>query len=145
MTLATLPDVESLVGSWLTSHPDIAAMNARVAARTPDSMTRPWVRITLLVADDVARGLDYLVDFTLQLDCYAGSTAMAAFTGRLEAWLLASRVRAVLRSKEGTVADGVVVSRVAVPGHARLPDTAYEPARERYVLTTDILLHAVSA
>jgi hypothetical protein len=141
--ITTLPDVEALVGGWLTSHPDIAAMNARVAARTPDLMTRPWVQITLLVADDVVRGLDHLVDFTLQLDCYAGETAQAAFTGRLEAWLLASRVRAVLRSKEGTQGGGVVVTRVAVPGHARLPDTAYEPARERYVLTVDVMLHAV--
>lgn len=142
--ITTLPDVEALVGGWLSAHPDIAVMNARVAARTPDSMSRPWVRITLLAEDDdAASGLEWLVDYTLQLDCYAGEVAQAAFTGRAEARTLAARARAVLKGKQGSASDGVVVTRVGFPGHARLPDTAYEPARERYVLTTEIMLHAV--
>lgn len=143
MALQTLPDVEALVGGWLTAHPDITALNARIAARTPDSMTRPWVRVTLLAGDDVVGGREYLTDFTLQLDCYAGETAMSAHAGRQEAWRLVSAARAVLKGVEGSQRDGVVVTRVAFPGHARLPDTAYEPARERYVLTVDVMLHAV--
>lgn len=145
-TVIVLPDVEALVGGWLTASPLITGMDARVAARTPDSMTRPWVRVTLLTAeDDPASQVEYLVDYGLQLDCYAGSTSMAAYTGRAEAGLLARRVRAVLKAQQGVSADGVVVTRVRFPGFARLPDTAYEPARERYVITVEVLAHALPA
>lgn len=144
--IVTLPDVEALVGGWLTADPDFAALDARVAARTPDSMTRPWIRVTLLAqTDDLASGLDYLVDFTLQLDCYAGATAQAAFTGRQEAWRLAATARSVLKGRQGTQADGVAVTRVAFTGHARAPDAMFEPARERYILTAEVMLHAVPA
>lgn len=139
-----IPDAEALVGGWLREHPNVTMMGARVAGRTPSSMTSPWVRVTQLAADDSpTSGIDYLIDYALQLDCYAGGVAQAAFTGQAEASLLARRVRAILKGMEGAQADGVVVTRVAFPGHARLPDTTYEPARERYVLTVDVMLHAV--
>lgn len=146
MSIAVIPDCEALAGGWLREHPDIAAMGARVAGSTPRSMTAPWVRVTQLVATDSASsGIEHLIDYTLQLECYAGEAAQSAFTGQAEASLLSRRVRAVLKGMEGVQADGVVVTRVAFSGDARLPDTALEPARERYVLTAEVMLHAVPA
>lgn len=141
----TLPDVEALVGGWLAGHSDVAAMDARVASSTPASMSRPWIRVTLLAPEDVAHGLEHLVVFTLQLDCYAGAVAQAAFAGRQEAWTLSARARAVLHAVKGSVGGGVVVTNVGFPGHVRVPDTTFEPARERYVLTVDVTLHALPA
>lgn len=143
--LPTLPDMEGLVGGWLAEHPDIIALDARVASKAPDSMTRAWIRVTLLAAEDVGLSeIEHLIDYTLQLDCYAGSNAMSAHVGRTRASLLARTARAVLKDKEGVEGDGVVVTRVR-SGVARLPDTAFEPAMERYVITMDLLAHAVPA
>lgn len=142
--LSTLPDMEALVGGWLSEHPDIVALDVRVASKAPDSMTRAWIRVTLLAAEDVGGSeIEHLIDYTLQLDCYAGSDAMSAHVGRTRASLLARTARAVLKDREGLQDDGVVVTRVRFPGVARLPDTAFEPAMERYVITMDLLAHAV--
>jgi hypothetical protein len=144
VSIAVIPDCEALVGGWLREHPDIAALGARVAGSTPRSMTAPWVRVTQLAAPDVS-GVEHLIDYTLQLECYAGEDAQAAHAGQAEASLLSRRVRAVLKGMEGVQADGVVVTRVVFSGDARLPDNALEPARERYVLTAEVMLHAVPA
>lgn len=143
MALPVILDAEALVGAWLREHADIIALDARVAGRTPDSLTRPWVRVTQLDATPINRsGLDYAVDYMIQLDCYAGSDAAADFRGQAEASLLARTARAVLKALEGTVTDDdVVVSRVAFSTHLRAPDTAMEPARERIILVAEILLH----
>lgn len=140
--LPVIPDAEALVGTWLREHDDIAAFDARVAGRTPDSRTRPWIRITQLDARPVQRArFEHAMDYTLQLDCYAGSTAMADFTGQAEASLLGRTARAVLKALESTVADGVVVCRVRFSTHMRSPDTTVEPAIERVILVADILMH----
>lgn len=142
MSLQVIPDAEALIGAWLRDHPDITALDARVAGRTPDTLTRPWVRVTQLDATPINRSaLDYAIDFTIQLDCYAGSDAMSVFNGQAEASLLARTARAVLKAIEGTAADGVTVSRVRFATHLRAPDTMLEPARERVILVAEILLH----
>lgn len=139
--IAILPDIEALVGGWLRDHPDLQSLNVRVAGATPSSMTNPWIRVTMLAAPDAGSSqTEHLIDFTLQLDCYAGSTAMQAFAGQARASLVARRARAILKGREGGQADGVVVTRVRTGG-ARLPDTTFEPAMERYVLTVDLMAH----
>lgn len=144
MALAVLPDVEGIVGGWLIGHSDIAALDVRVASKAPDSMTRAWIRVTLLSADDdPPSSLEHLVEYTLQIDCYAGSVSMGDHVGRARASLLARTARAVLKARQATVSDGLVVTRVRFSGNSRLPDTAFEPAMERYVLTVEILAHAV--
>lgn len=146
MTLQTIPDLEAIVGAHLRAHPDIVALNTRVAGRTPGSMTNSWVRVTQLdAADSRVSQVEHLIDFPLQLDCYAGSAAMDAHSGQTQASLLARTVRAVLKSMEGQSVGGVVVTRVRFNGMPRLPDTTFEPARERFVLTAEIMVHAVSA
>lgn len=140
--LPTILDAEALVGAWLRDHEDIEAIGARVAGRTPDSTRLPWIRVTQLDATPIARsGQDYAIDYMLQLDCYAGEDAMRDFVGQAEASALARTARAVLKALEGTTADDVVVSRVMFTTHLRAPDTALEPARERYILIAFVLMH----
>lgn len=142
MSLTVIPDAEALVGGWLREHEDIAALDARVAGSTPNSRTRPWIRLTQLDARPIARSrFEYAMDYTLQLDCYAGETAMDAFAGQAEASLLGRTARAVLKALESTTTDDVVVSRVRFSTHMRSPDTTTEPALERVILVADILMH----
>lgn len=142
--LPVLPDCEALIGGWLREHPDIVAMDALVAGRTPTSTIRPWVRVTQLDATDSRRSrVEYLVDYLLQLDCFAGEISTEAHVAQAEASRLARTVRAVLKDREGQAGDGVVVTRVQFTGHARLPDGTLEPARERVVLTAEVMMHAI--
>lgn len=143
MALQVIPDAEALIGSWLREHDDITALGARVAGRTPDSTRAPWVRVTQLDAPRIARSpVDHALDYMVQLDCYAGTDAMSAYTGQAEASLLARTVRAVLTAMQGTVADDVAVGRVHFTTHMRRPDVEAEPARERYILIAEIVMHA---
>lgn len=140
MSLPVILDAEALVGGWLREHDDIVALDARVAGRTPDSLTRPWVRVTQLDAPSL-QNIEHAVDYTLQLDCYAGSEAMSDFRGQAEASLLARTTRAVLKALEGTVADGAVIGRVRVNIGPRNPDESFEPARESYPVLAELMMH----
>lgn len=141
--LPVIPDAEMLVGDWLRTHPDIGALDARVAGKTPSSMGKPWIRVTQLGVPRAHR--EHLLTFALQLDCYAGKDATDLHTGQAQASLLARTARAVLMAQAGVTRDGVVISHVRVTGHPRVPDTTLEPARERMILTVEITLHGVSA
>ncbi len=141
MTLPILPDAEALIGTWLRTHPDIATIGARVAGKTPASMTQPWIRVTLLHSEPIPRAtFEHVTRHLLQLDCYAGKAATDAHAGQAQASLLARTARAVLTATQASTADGVVISRVRFTGHLHAPDTVLEPARERYILTTSIQL-----
>lgn len=145
MSIPVLPDIEALAGAWLRDHPDLLSLNVRVAGSTPSSMTGPWIRVTLLTDPDVGTSqAEHLIDYTLQLDCYAGSVAMQAFAGQARASLVSRRARAILKARQGVQDDGVVVTSVRST-RSRLPDTTFEPAMERYVLTVDLMAHAVPA
>lgn len=142
-SLPVILDAESLVGGWLRDHADVMALDARVAGRTPDAMTLPWVRVTQLDARPAPRsGLEHWIDHTIQLDCYAGSDAMRAFDGQATASLLGRTARAVLKALEGTTADDAVIARVAFSTHLRAPDTTTEPAMERVILVADLLMRS---
>lgn len=141
MALPVILDGEALVGGWLREHPDVMALDARVAGRTPDAMTAPWVRVTQLDARALERsGMDHWIDYTIQLDCYAGSDAMRAFDGQATANLLGATTRAVLKATEGTTTDDAVIARVAFSTHMRAPDTTTEPAMERVIIVADLLM-----
>jgi hypothetical protein len=144
MTLRLIPDAEALVGDWLREHPAVVALDANVAGRTPTSMSKPWVRVTQLDARAVG-GLEHLIRFPLQLDCYAGREAMDAGVGQAEAKYLARTVRSILTGLAGATIDGVTVTHVRVLGDMRAPDTTLEPARERVVLTVEVSMHAAVA
>lgn len=144
MSLTTIPNIEALLATWLGDHAEIVALDARVAGTLPktESMTRPWVRVTLLDPQDSSRSsIEYLMNYMVQLDCYAGATAMRTHVGQQEAWDLVSTVRAILKDRRGMAGNGVVVTDVRFPGMSRIPDTDFDPARERYILTAEIMVH----
>ncbi len=130
-----IPDPEAVLTTYLT---DVAgALGGTVRGKTPKDTTDPWVRLTLLDAPSTDGGeADHLIAAYLQLDCYAGSDG-----GHAAASLLARTVREALV----TITDGdhgdVVVTGAKLGGYQRLPDTDFEPARERYVLSATVWLH----
>jgi hypothetical protein len=146
MTLTVLPNIEAIVGTVLRTHPDIAALGVNVAGRTPATTTGPWIRVTLIATLDSATSqIEHLVQYVVQVECFAGKTATDSFTGQAEAWNLKAAARAVLKSTEGTTVAGAVITQVTFSGDSRIPDTSMEPARERYILVVEIRAHAVSS
>ena len=144
MTLALIPEADALVAGWLRDHPAIVALDANVAGTLPGTIVKPWIRVTLLDAtDDVMSGVEHLIEYFLQLDCYAGKAATDIDEGQGEASTLARTARYVLKATQGTAAGGVVVSRVTFSSMLRLPDVTMEPARERYVLDVTVSMHAI--
>lgn len=132
-------DAELIVSQYLQ-----AALATRVVGRTPSNTSGTWITLTQLDARAVGdHRSDHFVDYLLQLDVYAG--------GRPELWPLAHAARAAMRGLPGVrTATGpddetleAVVTGVVFSGMARIPDTDFEPARERVVLTASVYAHPV--
>jgi hypothetical protein len=138
-TLTVIPDAPAIIGSFLRSHPDVMALDARVAGSLPKSFTKPWVKITQLDATNVTGGWpEHLINYYMQFDCYAGSTPENA---QEQASLIGRTIRAVLHDLTEQDIPNVVVTQVAFTGDARIPDEAFEPARERVVLDAEVRIH----
>lgn len=136
---ALIPDAPGIIGALLRQHPEVMALDARVAGKLPASFTKPWVKVTQLDATNVTGGQpEHLINFYLQFDCYAGSTADNA---QAEASRLGRTIRAVLHNLTEQDIPEVVVTQVAFTGDARIPDEAFEPARERVVLDAEVRMH----
>ena len=137
-----IPDGEHLVSTFLREHPAVVELGARVVGRSPSNTTLPWVRVTVLDApQEDGSDVDHLVEFFLQLDCYAGKTGVDG-SQQAEATLLARTVRQALPELRAATLEDAVVSRVQVGGGARVPDQDFEPARERVILTARVWAHS---
>jgi hypothetical protein len=141
-TLPLIPNAEAIVGDYLREHPDIVALDAHVAGTGPSDTKRPWVRVTQLDDPAVDEISDHLIEYMLQLDCYAGGAAMEAHSGQSEASLLSRTVRAVLKEMEAETVGGAVVAGVRFVSNPRIPDEAFKPARERFARTVIVWMHA---
>lgn len=131
-----IPNIEKIAGDYLRGHPDVAALGARVVGKPPSQTESPWVQLRQLDASDAPTSrAEHLINYLLQADCYAGKEG-----GQPEAVLLARTVRAALHAMPG-VRDGVVITSARFTGMARIPDTDFESARERVVLTATIHAH----
>lgn len=126
-----IPDCEKIVSDYLRD-----SLGKRVVGKPPSSTVDAWIQVTQLAAiqNDPA---DHLVEFYLQFDCYAGATG-----GQPEANLLARTVREFLIALNGTQADAVI-SVVRIAGDVRLPDTSFDPARDRRILSAHAWAHTV--
>ena len=141
--LALIPDAEQVIGGYLREHASLIALQANVAGRTPSALAKPWVRLTQLDGQNApGSSAEHLIGYLLQLDCYAGDEAMRDFAGQMQAWLLARSVRAALHELMGATRSGAVVAQVSFAGMARIPDSDFEPARERVILTATVRMHA---
>jgi len=122
----------------------------RVVSDPPDEDRRdtPWVQVIQLPAEHNENDpVDRLVSFYMQLSCYAGEKG-----GKPEAERLARRCAAlVTQAFSGVYAaptpedDPVAVScaRIASGPSSAPDDTAFEPARDRFVLDTIVYAHTV--
>lgn len=132
-----IADLEKIAADYIRTNSAVHALTTRVVSKTPDTTTTAWVRTTTLDARDDARSnLDHLITYLVQFDCYSGATG-----GKPEASALARTVRAALKAMPGKH-DGAIITRVAFTGHIRIPDTALEPARERFIVTAEIRAHS---
>jgi hypothetical protein len=133
-----IPDGEKITSRYLREHADVAALVDRVVGKTPDTTSTPWVRLTQLDATNAPGSRrEHLISYLLQLDCYAGADG-----GQPEAKLLARTVRAALELMPDATHDGAVCTSVRIVGDVRRPDTDFEKARERVILTAIVHLHA---
>lgn len=137
-----IPDMEQIVSTYLRADAAVAAIvGDRVGAEPPSDTDEPWVRVTQ-IADPAVDGSvpDHLIAYMVQFDCYAGNRRVG---GHKEASQLTRTVRSALVEMNLATHTGAVVSGVAVQGAARVPDTEFEPARQRFPLTVTIYAHAV--
>ena len=138
MSLNVIPDGEKIAMAHLRDHDAIQAIcGRRVVVKTPSSTAEPWVRATQLDArNNSSARHEHLITFLIQFDCYAGAEG-----GRPQAVELGQTARAVLHQMPEETFDEVVVSAVGFTSHIRLPDGDFEPARERVILTAELVLH----
>lgn len=130
--LRLLPDIEAFLVAYLSSR----LPNTHVGTKQPSTTAAPWIRITLLDPRDISgTNIDYLIDYLVQLDCYAGSQGSTVVASGL-----VRTARAHLLAMEGKH-DDLVVSKVEFTGMRPQPDTSEEPAMERYILDASITAH----
>lgn len=137
MTSALIPDGLAVVVERLNASSAVLAITERIATSPPRGYDEPWVRVTQIDASNSPQSqFEHLIEFILQIDCYAGKTG-----GSVEASLLARTVRAEVIAMPHATYDDVVVSNARVLSMPSIPDRAIEPARERYALTASIHMH----
>lgn len=130
----SIPNGEAVVTAYLKDK-----TGERIVGKTPSDRSTPWVRVTLLNAPSDAKSpVDHLIAFLIQFECYAGSEENG---GQGEASALVFAIRAALDEMAG-VRSGAAVTGVRFISMPRVPDTSIEPARERYILTANIFMHA---
>lgn len=137
MTL--IPNGEKVVADFLREHSAISALCTRVVSKAPEDRDTAWIKYTQFNATKEPKSRpERLVSFLLQLDCYAGKTG-----GQPEASLLARTVRAALvDDMQDSTLDDAVIGRVVIVSMPRIPDTAMDPARERFVITVNVAMRA---
>lgn len=132
-----IADAEELIGRYLREHADVVALEARVSVKPPKTFSRPWVIVAQIAAGDRSRAPDHLMAHLMQMTCYASPTG-----GSVEAMLLGRVVRQALRDL--TTLDEWVPSVIDLGGPRNFgPDEDFEPARDRTIVTADILLHPI--
>lgn len=136
MTLDLVPDAERLAYTYLTGYPAVEVLGTRLVGRTPKDTGTPWTRITLLDERPLSASVDHVVTALLQLDVYAGSQETALTHART--------IRAALAAMPAAAHDHATVNAVTVIGMARIPDTDFNPARERVILTVELVTHAAA-
>lgn len=124
-------DLEKIVTAHLSTE-----LSERVAGETPHDTTQKWVKVTLLDVETVGnRDADFFHAYHLQFDCYAGRDGRE---GQGEANELCRNTRAALKALDGQTKDTAIISAVRFGTMMRLPDTAFEPARQRYMLEATV-------
>jgi len=131
-----IPDAEKIVSDYLRGHASITPLSTRFVAHTPPEGKRDtsWVRVQEL-ADPYTNGVAHLVEFTLQLDVYAGESG-----GQPEVKSIAGTVRAALEGLPGKYGTDVITG-VRVNGGPRRTDPDLKH-RDCKTMTISVWAHA---
>jgi len=124
-------DMEAIVRTYL----DTVVIGASVAGETPRNTSQAWVKVTQIGTRVIGNAdVDHFHAYHIQLDCYASEGGPA---GQVEAFDLYQDVRAALVNLPGTTV-AAHISTVRFTAALRLPDEAFEPPRQRYILDAHI-------
>ena len=133
-----LADTEVLVVAHLRATSAVTALTDQIGTETPPDVTGKWARVWLLDEGMNARsGALHLVHPLVQIDCY-GSNDRG--TSADEASLLARTIREAIVAMPAATHTGAVVTAARASAR-RLPDTDFDPARERWIVTCELSLH----
>jgi len=111
-----------------------------VGGSTPKDTGQQFIRVTQLDERNVAGArTDHFNDHMIQLDCYASGDG-PGFQG--EAQQLYRDTRDALAAMSDETFTGVVVTAVTFSGCPRIPDTDFEPARQRYIINAFVYAHS---
>lgn len=128
-----IPDIEKITIQYLKGE-GINAVGA-----TPKDTGLEWVKVQQVGTRQVsAIDQDYFNAHHLQLDCYASADG-PEFTGEVNTLYRNVRADLVLMP-DATLS--CVVTAVRFSSGIRLPDTDFNPHRQRYVLDAFIYAHA---
>jgi hypothetical protein len=136
-----IPDAEGIVVGYLNGDATVTALGARAGTAAPREFTDARVLVRLLDAADRSFGMEHLINHLFDFHCYASSVRDGA---SIESSLLARTVRAALVALRDTTRDDVTITDVRIVGSTRRPDTDFDPARERVILSAEIDLHPVT-
>ncbi len=132
-------DMVAIVVDYLGSQKSVSDLvGDRISHKTPETLDKPWVRITQLDArnETGTREVEHLVSYYLQLDFYAGKAnryAEAVDPSRATRAALVDLPKATLEGARATD-----VGFLSMPAGAD-PDVG----RERVVLDCEIFAHPV--
>lgn len=135
-----LPDVEVLVIAHLRATTAVTTITDRIGTEHPSDFADPWVRVQALDEPQASGPALHLVAPLVQLDVYAGAPA-AGTPDKREVSELARTVREALIAAPDASHTGAVVTASTV-NIRPVPDTTFDPARQRYVITCSLTLHA---
>lgn len=135
MSTPVSPDIEAITATYLLAHSAIDALvSDRVGARHPNSAADPWIKFTQIADTSLTKTL-HATQTALQFDCYGGEDLDLA---QEEAKDLALTLRSALNDMPDASHSGAVVTAVTFFGPRRVPDSDFEPARERYILDATV-------
>ncbi len=139
MSTPEIPFMEKVVVDFLTGRSPIEAIVAdRIGTKTPRTLDKPWVRVSLLDDPPVPGSTaDYLIASYFQVDCFAGKDG-----GQILAGSLARAVRSSFGDIAAVAHEGAVVTGAKVHGSRPLPDTDLDETIDRYIVTVTIWAHA---
>ena len=134
MTTAELPDIEKIVVGYLKTQ-----LGSRVVTATPDNQAETWVKVTQINVMNVGGPkTDHFNCWDIQLDCYASANGIG-YQG--EASDLFRAARAAMNDMPLNTFTGAVVTAVTFGPCPRVPDTNFDPPRQRYVLSANVYAH----
>lgn len=128
-------EMEKVLRAYLNTQD----LGVKIAGENPKDTEQGWLKLTQL--DDRAVGVeeaDYFHNHHIQVDCYASVNGTA---GQDEARDLYIATRAAIVCMKYADLEDAVVTTVRFGACPRVPDEAFNPPRQRYIIDAHIYAH----